>query len=511
MVTYTKSVRMAARRLRALARRKVLGSSTTVARRFAQGLSHLSIGRAARGSKKGGSARALASSNPYQPTTKVRKTRAYDVYVSEKFAEQPPELSLTQKRRRIDRLWKGLSAEEKSVYFDGRAAGMTATKLSIVGEGFKKFCENEAVRNMPTQLADTMRRRAILESLREMQHHNVWASGAAVHCIDSGLKVEKVLEGTDIEMKSAGDQHFKYDGVPLENPQINPKVFTVCSLRFGGLCEKDPEARRCCTATKNLHKLVLEQLPKPITYPLLLHIEIEATEGIAACGEYHFLTRFVGRGEVGTMVELDMEVAGSGSRRCTLKDVGEGECAVATSQMVFRRLLRDAGARPVAVNSFAVHCYDFLDDPDSEGFAISIATEHFNGTVALASVQRAPKKPAADEVWLPFGLSMSMEQGPPEPNEPSEQKKFFEDDSDDNPVAGEDMGKGDDDFSSVSSEGEPDDGDKVTWLQIVKELVATHFMFEESGFLDQPEGATHFLLHRSPSPYTFRVQGVGGR
>ena len=207
-----------------------------------------------------------------------------------------------------------------------------------------------------------------------------------------------------------------------------------------------------------------EQLPKP-TYPLLLHIEIEATEGIAACGAYHFLTRFVGRGEVGTMVELDMEVAGSGSRRCTLKDVGERECAVATSQMVFRRLLRDAGARPVAVNSFAVHCYDFLDDPDSEGFAINIATEHFNGTVALASVQRAPDKPAADEVWLPFGLSMFLEQGPPEPNEPSEQKKFFEDDSDDNPVAGEDMGKGDDDFSSVSSEGEPDDGDKVTWLQ----------------------------------------------
>ena len=55
----------------------------------------MSIGRAARGSKKGGSARALASSNPYQPTTKVRKTRAYDVYVSEKFAEQPAELSLT--------------------------------------------------------------------------------------------------------------------------------------------------------------------------------------------------------------------------------------------------------------------------------------------------------------------------------------------------------------------------------------------------------------------------------
>ena len=72
------------------------------------------------------------------------------------------------------------------------------------------------------------------------------------------------------------------------------------------------------------------------------------------------------------------------------------------------------------------------------------------------------------------------------------------------------MGKGDDDFSSVSSEGEPDDGDKVTWLQIMKELVATHFLFEESGFLDQPEGATHFFLHRSPSPYMFRVQGVGG-
>lgn len=130
-----------------------------------------------------------------------------------------------------------------------------------------------------------------------MQSHPMWSSGVGAHSFDSGLKVEKVLQGTDEEMKGLSDSLFAYDCAPQENPKVNPKAFKICSMRYWGLCKKDLMASRCNTATINLYKLVSQHIAN-YAYPLLLRLQVEGT-GRSIVEEYHFLTRIVGKGEVG--------------------------------------------------------------------------------------------------------------------------------------------------------------------------------------------------------------------
>lgn len=111
-------------------------------------------------------------------------------------------------------------------------------------------------------------------------------------------------------------------------------------------------------------------------------------------------------------VEADISIdEGVGLKTGVLREVGEGVCVVATSQMVFRRLLRRAEAEaqlPASkVTAILAQCFNFEADGRREGFAIKVSELQFEGKVGFIGVQAVVKEKRAD-VKLPFGLSVSQ-------------------------------------------------------------------------------------------------------
>ena len=412
-VTYTKSVRKEFERTRQLVMDQVLGSSSSVRRSFEQNLSRLTLGRPMSRKRKAeadGEAHLASLKHQYQLGSKVRRTRAYDVFVAEKYDEQPAALSMSEKRSRAARAWKQLSPEQLA-YYEGRAAGVNAAKEQLVGLGFAKLLENEAARSLPKATLLSMKKRAVLESLQQMQEHDLWGAGLGLQCLDSGLKEELVQQGPDSAMQSECSDIFGYDGAPKANRKVNAKHSTVCCQKHGGLCASDPMACRCDLATKNLYHHMKKRFAQ-LSYPYLVQLSVQGL----ADSEHWLLARIVGKGDLALLVGLDIapSCASENLQVATLSDAGEGACKVGTSNMVFRRLAATSsaalGVAATDIKGIEVSCFDMAFLEGSDRFAITIGSRKCSFEASMVKAERGHRaqKLESGELKLPFGLSTAM-------------------------------------------------------------------------------------------------------
>jgi len=86
-----------------------------------------------------------------------------------------------------------------------------------------------------------MRTKLARDALEEMKASPIWTAGAQLEDFEGGLRPEKMLDMTDVEIQSAVDKIFKYDDQPKANPDNSTTMspFVPCRIRNFGLCDTD--------------------------------------------------------------------------------------------------------------------------------------------------------------------------------------------------------------------------------------------------------------------------------
>lgn len=400
-VSYQKAVQQAHRKAQLSLQRRTLGSERLM-RRFAQGWRGLALSGGRK--RSGEAAMPDGMREVYQQNKKIRKSTAYQVFVSENCAAQPATRPIADKAQRARAAWRGLSPEQR-LYYEGQAAAWSESAARVSEQGFVEFCHAEANQTMRRTSAQTLRRKAIVKTLTGMKEDPVWQSGSGLQCFESGLKPELVKGGTDKEIRSECSRMFEYDGVPKANRSQKVQAFKVCRMRHGGLCCLDPEAGRGDTLAKNAYKLIRVR-HRGVAYPVFLKLSVSGAEALA---EYFMLTRVIGKGELVLLVGMVRKDAGDqapGAAVHSLKIDGV-DCFPATLHMVSKQLVRraaaylNAPASSITAVQFTGYKYEMPDGATS--MDIQLGGIIFDEPLSLVCVSHVPAKPL--KVKLPFGLS----------------------------------------------------------------------------------------------------------
>jgi hypothetical protein len=304
------------------------------------------------------------------------------------------------------------------LYYEVQAAARSESAARVAEKGFVEFCRSEANQTLRRTSGQTLRRKAIVKTLADMQADPVWQSGSGLQCFDSGLKPEFIKGGTDKDMRSECDQIFEYDGLPKANGSQKVQAFKVCKMRHGGLCVLDPEAGRGDTLSKNTYNLIRVR-HKKVPYPLFLKLSVPGAEALA---EYFMLTTVIGKGDLVLLVEMVQKDVGEqvpGETIYSLKIEGE-DCFPATLHMVSKQLVRRAsafmGLPALSITGLQFTAYKF-DMPDgTTSLEVKVGGDIiFDERLSLVCVSHERAKPL--KVKLPFGLSADLPDEPQVPND----------------------------------------------------------------------------------------------
>lgn len=184
--------------------------------------------------------------------------------------------------------------------------------------------------------------------------------------------------------------------------------FRSCVMRFGGLCAKDDVCNAAMIATFNVYAAFHERTLK--TFPYLLRIGVE---GAVGSEKYVFITRFVGRGQVALMVNLEADppvTALAPLPRGLVVPMLRDVMIPTTSARLFRLVLHSAAAAlhvtPQRIAAISLKCFAYSRDTRVRHFRIVLGSELFDAKISVVEKAQLSKAKSTDKGGrLPFGLS----------------------------------------------------------------------------------------------------------
>lgn len=407
-VTYSKAVDQAATKMKNAVIAQSFGTGARAKRRWAQGLAAFRLGRSRKRDVGTGKVKLAAFGRGCRSGAKPVRVRAFDVFVSENFADQPDGLSLGAKRARVIASWRALSAERRA-YFEGKAAAESAERERLRGRSLSDFIAEPAAHGLRRQRARTARRQAIAQTFADMQQHPMWSGGAQLACLESGLRASKVLACSDVRIAKELKAIFQFDSHPLPTRKNSMKPFVPCCTRFGGLCATDPLRSPCCVASANLHTLVRE---KKVQLPVLVKLHVVGADD---CAEHHFLTGFKARGSVAVFVKAATRSVVLDGRPVLVARLlldSNSSPYPNTSQRVFRKILRTSahqlGVGDAFLNALGVTFFETQRFDEGRGFAVSVISDISSSINLRVKTRGSTQKFQDKSTTLPFGLSLNM-------------------------------------------------------------------------------------------------------
>ena len=261
-------------------------------------------------------------------------------------------------------------------------------------------------------------------TLRRLTEDPAWDGGAQVDSYSHAFRPQL------LDQRSSRDSvrrktmiFFRHLSDGIKNPPGTMKAeqVEVCSAKFGGLCQLDPEAGKCQILAYNFHSTLRKIGVGKHELPVLVEISDSShSRGI----EKHLVIDMFGDG----LLQIFLKVQ-SHLDRYTVEDLNSGG-VVCTSHKVFKRVIQrvavDMGIRTCDVAELGFIVHDIADGGEEHNGYCVMAKEKDLLKVALSTVCRIPRKAdgkkakVADDVGISFLPAEFLSTKAAKPTDPGE-------------------------------------------------------------------------------------------
>ena len=416
-LTYRKTVLKNTIRVREMVLNKMFGkrSTTTSAKlrkAFQIRLAAYQINRASGSMQAGRGRRKSFSRASWGRRLLKSTTRGCEVYYKEHYHEQPAEMSIGEKQKRIMRHWSNLSNDEKSVY-EARAAAENASRAEAPKRTFAEFSQAMAGGRATKRQKRDMHE-VLGNTIRAMDDDPIWSGGAGIAGMNTGLKPEFVLNETQKSAARECNRLFGHDGVPSENPAGTMRREYSCHVGGGGICRASALFERITNVQKNIDNLLrrkklIQQLPLLVCF----HLPDRDPDWFWLCKVFKLPTTDgvpIGVSAKAVVLEED------GGRTASVATAADGNLDFATSAQVCQKVLRHGSNSDVKTLPF--ECFQCEVPDDARKFKATVKDSVLKAGLDMDNLMQPPPKKTPASFKLAFGRVVDASDLETKPAEP---------------------------------------------------------------------------------------------